>query len=284
MRFFDPDLLRTYVAFVDTGSLSRAAEIVGRSPSAVTAQMQRLEETVGTRLLAPAGRGRVLTIAGEELVGHARRILDAHRQAALSLKGASSDGHLAIAATQDFADRGLPKLLRLFAATHPRLRLDLRIGRSAELGQAFENGDVDVLLAMRGAASSDEIGVLREPMVWLAASEGLAVPQDELPLALLDGPCAFRSAALSSLDAARRPYRIASTSQSLAGLRAAVSAGLAVSLRTARWIGPGVGNAPASMGLPKVTDATFSIRVHSTSEPFAYDLGRLLQEGLASGY
>ena len=78
MQTLDPDLLRTFLAFVDSGSLAQAASHVGRSPSAVTAQMQRLEEIVGEPLLAPQGRGRGLTPAGEDLVGHARRILAAH--------------------------------------------------------------------------------------------------------------------------------------------------------------------------------------------------------------
>lgn len=88
METLDPDLLKTFLAFVDGGSLARAASAVGRSPSAVTAQMQRLEEIVGEPLLSPQGRGRGLTPAGEDLVGHARRILAVHTEAWLALKGA----------------------------------------------------------------------------------------------------------------------------------------------------------------------------------------------------
>ncbi|HYH37206.1 MAG TPA: LysR family transcriptional regulator, partial [Azospirillum sp.] len=114
MQHLDPDLLRTFLAFADGGSLARAAEVVGRSPSAVTAQMQKLEEIVGEPLFLPAGRGRALTDTGQELVGHARRILDLHRTALLSLKGARAEGRLTVATTQDFAEHGLAPLLRLF--------------------------------------------------------------------------------------------------------------------------------------------------------------------------
>jgi DNA-binding transcriptional LysR family regulator len=276
--------------------------------------MQRLEDVVGQPLLAPSGRHRALTLAGEELAGHARRILEAHRTALLSLKGSRAAGRITVAATQDFAESGLPRILRLFAQTHLRLGLDLRIGRSAELIQAFEAGEIDVLLTMRLAPAIDEIGVLREPMIWLASSEGLvhrskrtqqrefgkidakqragergeavaafAVSGDELPLALLDPPCGFRAAALAALDRARRPYRIAATSQSLSGLRAAVSAGLAVTLRTARWIGPGVSQADKGLKLPEVGDAVFAMRVKAAAPVFAQDLGRLLREELAFG-
>ena len=204
MDQFDPDLLRTFLAFADGGSLARAAETVGRTPSAVTAQMQRLETLVGEPLLATAGRGRVLTPTGEERVGHARRILAAHRDAWLSLKGAKADGRVALGSTQDFCGSTLPDLLRVFAYTHPRVRLDLRIGRSHELSAAFDQGALDIAIAMRQAPASHELTVLREPMLWLGAAPGMNREDEEVQLALLDPPCGFRNAAIAALDAAGR--------------------------------------------------------------------------------
>jgi DNA-binding transcriptional LysR family regulator len=240
MDDLDPGLLRSFLAFAESGSLARAAHDVGRSPSAITSQMQRLEDVVGEPLLAAAGRGRILTPAGEELVGHARRILAVHRDAMLSLKGAHAGGRLALGCTQDYADSGLPALLRMFARTHPRVRIDLRVGRSAELASAFDEGSVDLVIVMRQGATQGEVAVLREPMVWLAAAAGLAAAEDEIPLALLDPPCGFRTAAISALDAARRPYRIAATSASLSGVKAAVRSGIAVTTRTRRMLEPGI--------------------------------------------
>jgi DNA-binding transcriptional LysR family regulator len=281
MEMLDPELLRTFLAFADSGSLAQAASLVGRSPSAVTAQMQRLEDMIGESLLAPAGRGRVLTPAGEDLVGHARRILAAHREAWLSLKGASADGRIALGCTQDFADSTLPGLLRVFARTHARVRLDLRVGRSNELAAAFEAGSLDILLAMRSAAVADELFVLREPMVWLAATDNPLSRDAEIPLALLDPPCGFRNAAIAALDAARRPYRIAATSPSLAGLRAAVRGGIAITLRTRRMLEPGLAVVPAKLDLPELPGAEFVLRIRADSAAPARDLAALLAEGLA---
>jgi DNA-binding transcriptional LysR family regulator len=280
MHTIDPELLRTFLAFTDTGSLARAATAVGRSASAVTAQMQRLEEIVGEPLLSAAGRGRVLSPTGEQLVIHARRILTAHRDAWLSLKGARADGHVSIGATQDFADDTLPDLLRDFARTHSRVRVDLRIGRSVELGKGFEEGAIDVLLAMRQAPTLDEVGVLREPMRWLVAREGLAAMQDELPVALLDPPCGFRVTTIAALDKAKRPYRIAATSPSLSGLRAAVRAGIAVTVRTPRSMDARIGATPRSYSLPPLPDAEFSIRLRPDAATTAADLARLLCDAL----
>ena len=280
MSALDPELLRTFLAFVDGGSLARAASTVGRSPSAVTAQMQRLEDMVGEPLLAPRGRGRVLTLAGEELVGHARRILGAHRDAWLALKGARADGRISVGTTQDFADSGLPALLRDFAGTHPRVRLELRVGRTADLAEAFQDDALDIAITMRRQPMVDEIGVVAEPMVWLLSEQGLAARHEELPLALLDPPCGFREAALAALDANGRHYRLAATSASLAGLRAAIEAGLALTLRTPRWAHSGVVEAPASMALPTVPSAEFAIRLRKGAPPAAADLGELLVSGL----
>ncbi|WP_352462902.1 LysR substrate-binding domain-containing protein [Mesorhizobium sp. M0062] len=171
MQALDPDLLKTFLAFVDGGSLAQAASAVGRSPSAVTAQMQRLEEIVGEPLLVAQGRGRGLTPAGEDLVGHARRILAVHSEAWLALKGARAAGRVAIGTTQDFADSGLPELLRAFATSHPRVRVELRVGRSAELGEALQAGQLDLAIVMRKTPANDEVGLFSEPMLWLCSQK-----------------------------------------------------------------------------------------------------------------
>lgn len=282
METLDPDLLRTFLAFADGGSLARAATAVGRTPSAVTAQMQRLQELVGEPLIERAGRGRVLTRAGEDLALHARRILAVHREAWLALKGARAQGQVTLAATQDFLDAGLPQLLRAFASHYPRVALALRVGRTLELAAALEAGDVDVLLAMRSGPTADEVAVIEEPMLWLAARHGLAVAEEPLPLAVLEPPCGFRDAALAALNRQGRPYRIAATSQSLSGLLTAVRAGLAVTARTRRSLGSDIAQAPETLRLPALAPAQFAVRVRADAEQAAADLATLLAQGLTS--
>ena len=281
MQTLDPDLLRTFLAFAESGSLAHAAAVVGRTPSAVTAQMQRLEAMIGEALLAPSGRGRVLTPAGEDVVVHARKILDAHRDAWLSLKGARTDGRVSLGCTQDFADSTLPTLLQQFARAHPRVQLDLRVGRSKELVAQYDQGAVDVMIVMRQSAASDEVAVLREPMVWLSASPDVLPVDEQLPLAVLDPPCGFRSAAVDALEGSGRPYRIAATSPSLSGLRAAVRGGIALTARTERFVGEGVAIAPEGLALPALPDAEFSLRLKAGAEKPATTLASLLVDGLS---
>lgn len=280
MRLIDPELVRTFVAFADAGSLARAGDIVARSPSAVTAQMQRLEAIVGEPLLAAAGRGRTLTPAGHEFLVHARRIIEVNREAWLSISGAKADGRITLGTTQDFSKTVLPGLLRAFARTHPRVKLELRIGRSCELSRALHEGSADVIIAMGEEQTRGAVGVIREPMRWLGSAEGLTVAQPELPLALLDPPCGFRTAALAALDGKRIPYRIAASSASLSGLFTAVRAGIALTLRTARLLDSTIADVSAAMDLPDVPDAVFSICLRADADPIATSLAELLCESL----
>lgn len=281
METLDPDLLRTFLAFADAGSLAHAAATVGRTPSAVTAQMQRLQELVGEPLIERAGRGRVLTPAGEDLALHARRILAVHREAWLALKGARAGGEVRLGVTQDFLAAGLPELLRDFARHYPRVSLALRVGRTRELAAELVAGAVDVLIAMRAGPAPDEVAVIDEPMLWLMSADGLAGAAEPLPLALLDPPCGFRDAGLAALNRDGRPFRFAATSPSLAGLMAAVRSGLAVTVRTRRSLGPGIVPASAELALPGLGRAQFSIRVRAEAGRAAADLGTLLAGGLA---
>jgi len=118
-------------------------------------------------------------------------------------------------------------------------------------------------------------------MIWLCSQKGLASRQEELPLALLDPYCGFREAALAALDAAGRRYRIAAGSASLAGLRTAVNAGLALTLRTPRFAHSGIVEAPRELGLPPVPAAEFAIRLRAGADASAGDLAALLSGNLA---
>ena len=133
---------------------------------------------------------------------------------------------------------------------------------------------------MRQDTQPKEVGILREPMLWLGAAEGLVVAQPELPLALLDPPCGFRSAAIAALDAAQMPYRIAATSGSLSGLRAAISAGIAITVRTARWATSEIADVSSEMSLPTLPAAVFSIRLRHDADTVATDLADLLSDTL----
>jgi DNA-binding transcriptional LysR family regulator len=256
---FDLDVLRTFLEAVDSGSLARAAARVGRTPSAVSLQMRRLQELVEPPLFRKAGRGLALTPGGELLAGYARRLLALNAQALAALREEPPPEVLRVGAPQDVAERWLPAALGRFARGHAELRLELRVDHGAALAELQRRGQLDlcVRFALGEGEAFTTLGAL--PTSFLAARSFILPRGEPLPLALLEAPCVFRRAALQALDAASMPWRIAVSASSVSVLWSAVAAGLGVTARAAiaapaslRALGP-------RQGLPALPQVTLSL-------------------------
>jgi DNA-binding transcriptional LysR family regulator len=244
------ELLRSFAAIVDSGSMLRATERVFLTQSALSLQMKRLEETVQTPLFHRDGRRLSLTPAGEKLLTFAREILAANDRAVLSLNGNVLAGPARVGVVQDFAETLLSGVLAQFAQLNPDSQLQVRVGNALELLDLLRSDRLDVVLGM---GSPDEAAALRTaPMQWLGDPD-LAHSQ-VLPLAVLERPCRFRDAALAALEAAGRPYRIVLETPSLAVLRACVDADLAITCRTSVFSTRAIGqeHGPDLVALPQV--------------------------------
>jgi DNA-binding transcriptional LysR family regulator len=253
MITFDSELLRTLVAIADAGGFARAAARRHLTQSTVSQHMKRLEDQVGRPLFAPAGRRRAPTEAGELLLGYARKILSLHDAAGLALAEGAAAGVVRIGATQDFAEAHLPAVLRAFSRAHPRVRMEARVGQSQELRALVSDAALDAAIVFAEPSAGPGVLLGRERAAWLAAPDFAAPPPaDPWPLALFEPPCVFRDAALRALDARQIPWRIAYSSPSLAGIRAAVRAGLAVTARLARDARNGLRALGAKDGLPRL--------------------------------
>lgn len=234
---FDVDTLRSFATGIELGSFAQAAGRLNRSTSAVSAQLKKLERQAGTPLLRKAGRGMVLTEAGETMLGYARRLLELNDEAVAAIRGVELAGRVRLGMQEDFGESLLPAVLGRFARTHPRLRIEARIARNAELLDGVNKGKLDLALAWEagtGSPHAERVG--RWPMRWIVAADAAVVKLrqrgEPLPLAVLEAPCLLRSAAIAALDRAGIAWRIAFSSASLAGTWAAVNAGLGVSVRT----------------------------------------------------
>ena len=252
------DLLRSFVAIADAGGIVKAAERVHRTQPAISLQVKRLERLLGAALLRRHGRGVALTEAGERLLGYARRILALNDEAVAALAPAALAGPVRFGTIQDFADTALPGVLARFAAENPGVCLDVRVGNSMALIDAVTAGGLDLVLGSELRPGGTPLR--REPMRWIGAATG-SIPTDApsgtvVPLVLMEAPCPFRDAALAALDRAERAWRIVYTSPSLAGVRAAVRAGLGVTCRTAALATEGL--RPVE-GLPALPDARFAL-------------------------
>src|SRR5256885_7530201 len=159
------DLLRTFVAAVETGSMARAAHVVARTPSAVSLQMSKLGELVGHPLFRREGRTQALTRAGELLVPHARDILNASERAIAALADERLEGPVRLGTVQDLADQVLPRALADFAQQYPGVTLEVKVAQSAVLLEQAMSGPLDFVICFRGGRATRVIR--REPMVWL---------------------------------------------------------------------------------------------------------------------
>jgi len=282
----DLDTFRTLSVAQELGSLAQAAEQLGRTPSAISLQMKRLQDDLGIVLFRRHGRNLALTEAGVVVLNYARRILALHDELLDTMQGASIAGNIRLGCTQDFAPI-LPSVLSQFSLLYPRMQIELRIEGNAALADAVEASQIDlaVVIGQEGRASAKTVGHL--DLVWIAASN-FAVPQGQpLPLAALGPQCIFRKRMIKHLDEREIQYRIAANSPSLDGLWASLLGGLGVTARTALNLPDGLIASGSLYGLPELGQLpiTFQRSAHSDSKAIdcmAELLLQLLKLALAS--
>ena len=267
---FDVAALRSFVIGMEMGSFAKAADRVGRSTSAVSAQIRKLEEQVGAPLFRKAGRGLGLTDAGEVMLRYARRLVELNDEAIAAARGTNLEGWVRLGLQEDFGESLLPGVLARFARAHPKVRIEARVARNADLTERLDAGELDLALvwddlnlsiqARRAAGSSIEVA--QPPMHWIG-SDALQWSPDSgepLPLVLFDGGCMLCSLATDALDRAGIAWRIALTSPSLAGLWAAAAAGLGITVRTRYGLPSTVRKLdPAEHGLPALPTLGLSL-------------------------
>jgi len=271
---FDLDVLRSFVLGIELGSFAKAADRLGRSTSAVSAQLKKLEEQVEQPIVRKSGRGMVLTPRGETLFSYAKRLLALNDEAATAVRGADLEGWVRLGLQEDFGENLLTEALGSFARAHPLVRIEAKVARNAELIDLVSSGQLDLALAWdSGQTLPYTRFVAALPMCWIGQETECPNLQGEpLPLVAFESPCLMRSAATGALDHAGIPWRLAFTSASLSGIWAAVGAGLGITVRTQAGL-------PKSLrvvdGMPELP--TISLMLHrSESEPG--DLVRKLEE------
>ncbi|WP_439896092.1 LysR substrate-binding domain-containing protein [Burkholderia ubonensis] len=310
---FDIAALRSLVAGMDLGSFAKAADRVARSSSAVSAQIRKLEEQAGTPLFVKSGRGLALTDAGDAMLRYARRMIELNDEAAAAVRGVSLDGWVRIGLQEDFGEAILPGVLGRFARAHPKVRIEARVAHNAELLERLDANQLDLALVWGDPASAafvartgiDSEEVARVPMRWIgaagsgaaavgAAGSGAAgdgdagepsvrLRDEPLPLVVFDRPCRFFGAATDALDRAGVPWRVAFTTPSLAGLWAAASAGLGLTVRSHYGLPASVRLLDAApLGLPELPSVPLMLlRRASSATPTVDRLARIMTQAVS---
>lgn len=249
----DPDLLRAFTYIAEEGSFTRAAERTGRTQSAVSMQMQRLEGLLGQPLLIRSKGGSVqLTSHGQMLLEQAREMLALNDRIWTSFRAPEVRGRVRLGTPDDYALRYVPPALKRFADAHPAAEVDVLCLPSDELVARLKAGELDLALISQGQKPEGwpGVGLWRGPLVWITSERFAPHRMDPLPLALAQGPCSWRSVALAALEKAGRRYRVAYTSASQIGSQAPVMAGLAVTVSPLAWLPAGLRVVQPEEGLP----------------------------------
>ncbi len=230
MDQLNSDLLRTFLAVAETGSMTEGAARILRSQSATSLQIGKLEELLGQPVFDRHGRGVALTATGERLLPVAR---DVTRTLSSAMRDLTSDGMLGkirLGIPDDHSQQMLSQIIGEFAQSHPRVELDVSCALSAGFPAALSAGDLDIAVYEVEQPDSRQEVLRAEQTFWMMSRHHNLLQRDPLPVALFDRECWWRDVALSALHASGRPFRIVYSSQSVAGVAAAIEAGVAIGL------------------------------------------------------
>jgi DNA-binding transcriptional LysR family regulator len=239
----DPDLLRVFAFIADEGSFTRAAERVGRTQSAVSMQIQRLEVQLGQKLLMRSKGGSVqVTPHGQYLLERARDLLALNDEIWAAFRKPQVHGRVRLGTPDDYALRYLPQVLKRFADSHPAVEVEVQCLPSSELVPRIKGGELDLSLISEGHEPLNwpAVELWRGPLRWITSERHTPHRLDPLPVALAHDKCSWREAATRALDMTGRRYRIAYSSATQIGTHAPVMAGLAVTVSTISWLPEGL--------------------------------------------
>lgn len=253
----DADLLtlRALVAVADRGSFSAAAKIIGRSQSAVSLQIAKLEERMEVRLLDRTSRSVRQTPEGETFIAYARRILELADEGLSAVTTPDVSEPLRIGFAEYLVPEHLHIILSRFKRGQPKVKLELHLGAGYKLYHELTQNRLDVVVA--GPEAQDGLVLFTEPLVWVGPNGGnIRREEDSVGLILMPPPCSYRKAAFDALTTAGIPWHVAVSANSVQGVQSAVTAGLGVSVMARSAVNRHLGI--ISDGFPELPDTSIN--------------------------
>jgi len=248
----DIEQLRTFIAIVETGSFTKAAEVVHKTQSAVSMQMKRLEERLDRPIFARDGRASKLTEDGERLLDYARRIVKLNVEAVAAFSGAALSGRVRLGLPDDYADRYLPEIMARFSRAYPSVELTVTCEPSVQLVERIDANDIDLAIVTDCGSPRAPETFRHERLLWVASNRHAIHLEEPLPLALGRSSCGWRRAAIDCLESIGRPHHILYTSANAGAVAAAVLSGLAVSVFPESGLRPGMRVLSPGDGFPEL--------------------------------
>lgn len=267
-RDLEIDLLRSFVAVAAQSNFTRAATAVGRTQSAVSLQIKRLEEIIGESLFERTRQSVTITRAGETLLVYANRILKTNDEALSHLTRPEAAGLVRIGAPDDYAARLLPDILARFSSDYPLIRIEVTCDNSVDLLEMQRKGALDIVVATHPLHDVAGQVARREPLHWVASSRFVDDPDKPLPLVLFPAGCVCRALALAALDQGDRKWSVAYSTRSLVLIESAVASGSGVSVMEASTIPESLRIIDGQPGFPPLPDVAISVH-HRPSDQSA---------------
>lgn len=283
MKNFPTDLLRTFVTVVDLGNCTRAGERIGRTQSAVSLQLKRLQELAGAPLFLRDLAGGDLSETGIILANYARRMLALNDELALKLSRKNMQGRLQLGLPSDYADHILAQLLAHPTARDEGVGFDVACDLSIALFDGLRDGRYDVVVAMTADAPAENAYLARrERLTWVGHPHAISTGMSDT-VRILASPegCLYRRHMLSALQRDGRPFEIVYTNPSFSGLEAAVAAGFGITAMAESAVPGRLSALGPENGLPVLTDAVTGIYLatpmrNPVAESFASILADML--------
>jgi len=248
----DVDQLRAFIAIAETGSFTKAAEVVNKTQSAVSMQMKRLEERLDRPIFARDGRASKLTEDGQRLLDYARRIVKLNVETIAAFSDAELSGRVRLGVPDDYADRYLPEIMARFSRAYPGVELTVICEPSVDLLERIDASEIDLAIVTNCETKRAAETFRRERLLWVTSNRHSTHSEQPLPLALGRPSCSWRRIAVERLESVARPYRVTYSSSSAGAVAAAVLAGLAVSVLPESGLRPGMRVLTAAEGFPEL--------------------------------
>ncbi len=269
-RNLDLTALRSFVAVADMGGVTRAASMLNLTQSAVSMQLKRLEESLDVTLLDRSSRTIGLTTAGEQLLSNARRMIAINDEIFGQMTDEAYEGVLVLGVPHDIIYPSIPKVLQLFNADYPRMRVQLLSSWTLRLRELFDEGKCDLILTTEDHRDAGGETLTEKPLLWYGAPGGSAWMRRPLPLAS-EPHCQFRKTMQAALDQADIPWEMAVDSESTRTIEASVSADLAIQSQLEGAAGPQLDLVPHGGALPELGFKMINLYVSEVSKGAAKD-------------
>ncbi|MDV2858782.1 LysR substrate-binding domain-containing protein [Oceanimonas smirnovii] len=274
----DPVLLRSFVAVVDTGSFTRAADSTHLTQSTVSQQVRKLESQLGCELLNRKGRYITATLEGERVLNYARRILQLMQEAVAQTSLSIEQQKIRLGVPEDFATHAIMPALSAFADQYPGIRLEVKSGLCSDIWREFQRGELDLALVKQRPGSVPGMASWPEPLCWIDGLESNNLASQPVPLVTFPIGGLYRGEMAHTFDRLGRSWRLAYVSTSLSGVCCAVEAGFGISLLPRRLVTANHRILSEADGLPDVPD--LELTLHAQDKLSAHS--KLLAERLIS--